>query len=201
MNNNQLLLLENKVYLALQQFPEGIKEFDLIHYLREEDAELLPQGQLSDSLTLFQTHFLLFHILYRLRDELRHSKDYELEINALNIQLQPYQDTSQRFFQEIKQILIHHDPLRDYYLNLKNLQETGQDDVEQLLTKFWTKLSSGEERLQALQVLELEDGIDYISIKQQYRRLAMQHHPDRGGDEYQLQIINAAKEVLDRYYR
>jgi len=201
MNNNQLLLLENKVYLALQQFPEGIKEFDLIRYLREEDAELLPQGQLSDSLTLFQTHFLLFHILYRLRDELRHSKDYELEINALNIQLQPYQDTSQTFSQEIKQILIHHDPLRDYYLNLKNLQETGQDDVEQLLTKFWTKLSSGEERLQALQVLELEDGIDYISIKQQYRRLAMQHHPDRGGDEYQLQIINAAKEVLDRYYR
>ena len=38
-------------------------------------------------------------------------------------------------------------------------------------------------------------------IKKSYRKLAMKHHPDRGGDEFQLQLINAAKEVLDKYYR
>lgn len=38
--------------------------------------------------------------------------------------------------------------------------------------------------------------MDDLTIKRHYRRLAMRHHPDRGGDKAQLQIINAAMEAL-----
>ncbi|NNG14653.1 MAG: DnaJ domain-containing protein, partial [Gammaproteobacteria bacterium] len=44
----------------------------------------------------------------------------------------------------------------------------------------------------------LDDPVSDADIKQQYRRLAMQHHPDRGGDDATLQKINAAMNILTR---
>jgi len=38
---------------------------------------------------------------------------------------------------------------------------------------------------------------DDDAILRQYRRLAMRHHPDRGGERARLQAINAAMAILD----
>jgi DnaJ-class molecular chaperone len=91
--------------------------------------------------------------------------------------------------------------LRDYYLDLSNLEQTSADDVTHLLESFWTRLGANEQRAAALEALELEDPVDYPAIKQQYRRLAMQHHPDRGGDKAQLQTLNYAMAVLEKCYK
>jgi curved DNA-binding protein CbpA len=44
--------------------------------------------------------------------------------------------------------------------------------------------------------LELTEPFDAASVRTQYRRLAMRHHPDRGGDAERLQAINRAFRIL-----
>jgi DnaJ-class molecular chaperone len=41
---------------------------------------------------------------------------------------------------------------------------------------------------------------DFTAAKQAYRKLAMEHHPDRGGDETRFKNINAAWEKIDAGY-
>jgi DnaJ-domain-containing protein 1 len=52
------------------------------------------------------------------------------------------------------------------------------------------------ERQQALAVLGLPPNATRQQIKRRYRVLAKQHHPDRGGDQRQMQRIIAAYEFL-----
>ena len=52
------------------------------------------------------------------------------------------------------------------------------------------------ERQQALRVLGLPPNATPQQIKRRYRVLAKQHHPDRGGDQKQMQRIIAAYEFL-----
>jgi DnaJ-domain-containing protein 1 len=52
------------------------------------------------------------------------------------------------------------------------------------------------ERQQALSVLGLPPNATRQQIKRRYRALAKKHHPDRGGDQRQMQRIIAAYELL-----
>ncbi len=52
------------------------------------------------------------------------------------------------------------------------------------------------ERQQALAVLGLPPNATRQQIKQRYRVLAKKHHPDRGGDQREMQRIIAAYELL-----
>ena len=99
--------------------------------------------------------------------------------------------------------LAEHDPLRDYYLDLDQLRATDERDVEKLLASFWTRMQGGEEKRAALELFELDDATQVLSlaiIKHRYRQLVSQHHPDRGGSTARLQSINKAMEILERYY-
>jgi curved DNA-binding protein CbpA len=51
-------------------------------------------------------------------------------------------------------------------------------------------------RQQALNVLGLPSNATRQQIKRRYRALAKQYHPDRGGDQQQMQRIIAAYELL-----
>jgi curved DNA-binding protein CbpA len=51
-------------------------------------------------------------------------------------------------------------------------------------------------RQQALNVLGLPSNATRQQIKRRYRTLAKQYHPDRGGDQQQMQRIIAAYELL-----
>jgi DnaJ-domain-containing protein 1 len=52
------------------------------------------------------------------------------------------------------------------------------------------------ERQQALAVLGLPPNATRQQIKRRYRALAKKHHPDRGGDQREMQRIIAAYELL-----
>ena len=67
-----------------------------------------------------------------------------------------------------------------------------------MLSSFYRHLSGYEKREWALTQLGLEDPVDDDTIRTTYRRLAMKHHPDRGGDHDKVQIINEAARVLLR---
>ncbi|VXC60202.1 DNA-J related protein [Pseudomonas sp. 8Z] len=186
--------LAEQVLQLLQSSPDGLSEYALIQQLKERHSGHLPDLPLTDKLVLFRTHFLLFNALYRLRDTLWQQGTHLLEISPLCIRLLPYQAGSEA--------LSERDELRDYYLDMSQLQGTDERDVERLLTSFWTRMQGGEEKLAALQLFELDDDtpLDLARIKLRYRQLVSLHHPDRGGSTQRLQSINKAMEILARYY-
>jgi curved DNA-binding protein CbpA len=47
------------------------------------------------------------------------------------------------------------------------------------------------------QILNIPQGATQLEIKAVYRKLAFQHHPDRGGDRDQFSVIQKAYEALD----
>mgnify|MGYP006200033629 CR=1 FL=1 len=104
---------------------------------------------------------------------------------------------------ELEALRAERDELRDYYLDMSNLQGTDERDVERLLTSFWTRMQGGEEKQAALELFELanERTLDLPRIKLRYRQMVSEHHPDRGGSTERLQSINLAMEILERYYR
>jgi DnaJ-domain-containing protein 1 len=156
--------------------------------LRLDESIDFIDSEFRDNLTLFQSHFLLFHHLYQLQSQLWANQRGHLDISPLNIQLSDYHAG------EIN--LQQHDALRDYYLDMANLNNTTPEDVDKMLDNFWRRYLSPAERKAALDLLGLEDPVDDQTIKQSYRRLVMQHHPDRGGETERLQSLNEVIRVL-----
>lgn len=185
--------LEAACRQLLAAFPEGLPEQALLRRLREPPYELLPSLSPGDSLGLFQSHFLLFHVLYRLRDQLWREQVAELSISPLMIRLQDY---------AVGEVALNEtDPLREYYLDLEQLQTTDAEAVEALLNGFWQQMGAANEKVQALETLKLKEPVSLGEVKAQYRRLAMQHHPDRGGDAVQMHALNRALAILQRCLR
>lgn len=172
----------------LGQHPAGLSEHQLLRLLY--DAGYLPFLGASpwEPHALFCAHFLLFHALYRLRDRSWKAQRAHLEIRPLNIRWQPYRCGQGG--------LARPDTLRDYYLDLSNLEQTSARDVDELLAAFWMRFQRQDQRAEALMELGLSDPVDDATIKRTYRQLVMRHHPDRGGETERLQVINAALRVL-----
>jgi DnaJ-domain-containing protein 1 len=168
--------------------PEGLTEFELLRQLQQEQGESFDPELFRDSLSLFRAHFLLFHALYRLNDRLLGARAGSLEIHVLNIRLLPWRAGTEA--------LVSADPLRAYYLDLNQLEETTGADVEALLGRFWSGYWDQEQREQALATLGLDRDADARAIEQSYRRLAMRHHPDRGGDVQVFQRVQQAVALL-----
>lgn len=188
-------------YLLTQQ---ACREYDIIRHLQE--IKRLPLSALSDSLSMFRCHFLVFNALHRIKLKWQSDNNCKtrLEISSLRIWVHPY-DKNESITQESKQQeTTQFDPLSLFYLDLRQLNQTTQTDIHKLLDQFWIRYSSGsldtKEKQQALSVLELNGDVDFNAVKKQYRRLAMRHHPDRGGDENKLIAINQAMARLESYY-
>ena len=176
------------IFAIVSNQPRGLSEYELMQHLQSEGYfHFLPSPPAAPH-ELFQAHFLLFHALYALRDQLRQARQGDLAIHTLKIRTLPYHKG--------ENALGETDVMREYYLDLNNLETTTAQDVNRLIELFWRKLHRQESRAQALCELGLEDPVDNETIKQAYRRLAMKHHPDRGGDSNRLQAINAAVSVL-----
>ncbi|MDH5544385.1 MAG: DnaJ domain-containing protein [Gammaproteobacteria bacterium] len=173
--------------IILRENPRGISEYELISKLKAQGL-FSHEPEVGGHLQLFRVHFLLFHCLYLLDQELTCQKKGRLEISVLKIRLDDTmaQSTDLGF----------HDPLRDYYLDISNLHDTSAEEVESLLGKFWDTFSRLEGRQAALEVLGLVDPVDNVEITECYRRLAATHHPDRGGNKSRLQEINFAYRQL-----
>ncbi|MBL4833764.1 MAG: molecular chaperone DnaJ [Pseudomonas sp.] len=186
------------VLSCLADAPRGIDEFSLLKALSTQFPETLfgVPGALRDPLLLFQTHFLLFHALYRLSDRLA-DQQLGMQIHALSIRMLP-RDRPNVSGAEMAEL----DPLRSYYLDWQQWLTTQGEDVERLLKGFrqGNFAVSSEEVDAALQSFGLQEPIDPRRIKQRYRELMSQHHPDRGGNTERVQEVNQALLILQRYY-
>jgi len=175
----------------LTAHPGGISEFQLLRRLQKTHAEGFPATLFKESRTLFHAHFLLFNALYRLRGRLLEQRQGILDIDALSIVLHPYRESPGG-------LPAQPDPLADYYLDSANLRDTSAGDLERMLGQFWARYFANRRRADALGVMGLSDPVDAETVTRCYRRLAMRHHPDRGGDKERFQAIQEAMDILRR---
>ncbi len=186
------------VLSCLAEAPGGIDEFSLIKALAERFPDTLfgVPGALREPLLLFQTHFLLFHALYRLSDRIA-DQSLTLQVHALSIRILPG-TRSQSQGAQLREL----DPLRSYYLDWEQWLTTQGEDVERLLNGFRQggAAVSQEKVTEALAMFGLQEPIDARRIKQRYRELMSLHHPDRGGSTALVQDVNHALLILQRYY-
>jgi hypothetical protein len=178
----------------VQGSPEGVSEHAVLKQLAERYPESLfaETDALRDPLKLFRVHFLLFHSLYLLSDELRAGGN-QLHINPRGIRLEllPVAEPG----------LERADPLRKYYLDLEQWRTTQREDVEALLATFWRGIQLPDaEVAEAHEVFGLKAPVGPSSVRRRYRELVALHHPDRGGVTETAQRINEAYIILKRYY-
>ncbi|MEW5755451.1 MAG: DNA-J related domain-containing protein [Pseudomonadota bacterium] len=185
---DKLAYLQEVILHILRQSPNGISEFELIKTLQDGGADGFDADALKSNLSMYQCHFILFHCLYALQSRLR-TEAQDIDIHCLKIKLLPYAAATTSF-------PAPHDPLREYYLSLTNLETTTEGDVNDLLGSFWTRFLRNDQRAFALSVLGLQDPVSPADIRKQYKKLVMEHHPDRGGDKTTLQAINEAMSLL-----
>lgn len=151
---------------------------------------MFSEGSLSDALVLFRRHFLLFHLLYRLRDRLFLEGLADIDIHCLKIVLVPCRKGE-------GSLPGRPDPLRDYYLDLTRLEETSRREVEEMIAGFWRMYGSHDQVPRSLEILGLSEPVSPGEVKRRYRELALRCHPDRGGcaDDFR-RISEAARHLL-----
>lgn len=181
--------LEKKLWDILKLYPSGISEYDLLRHLQHNQDNDFGPDLFGDDLEMYRAHFLLFHALYRLSDHLLQQQSGSLDIHVLKIILLPFSDAT-------SSSLSLSDPVREHYLNLDNLQNTTLEDVQKLLGQFWTHYFANEKQHQALQVLGLTLPTTQPEIEHRYRKLAMQHHPDKGGEVEEFVALQQAIDIL-----
>lgn len=185
--------LVDEIRRILYEYPAGMSEYELINHLERQFVNETDQSTIfRDSLQLFQVHFIVFHVLYRIRQELWNDGLGILDINPVSICIREYMDHA-------SDSLAQPDPLAEYYGDLANLENITADEIDQMLGKFWATFVTAADKQEAMEILELSEPLDMQVIRERYRRMVMRHHPDRGGSHEKILQINQAMRVLSRY--
>ncbi|MFT6343442.1 MAG: hypothetical protein ACJAWQ_000492 [Paraglaciecola sp.] len=201
MFNELQTLLNDTLATFRPAFELGISEYELICALKSPPYSIFDEDALCDSLMMFQTHFVLFHCLYQLRNRWREQKIGELVIGLTTITLNPTLESSINIETE--------DSLANYYLDWSNLGCSNKNDIEALLDSFWQKMAGAElnanmslsELKRVCIVMEIESlaDITLLELKQQYRKLQHKNHPDKGGSIIASQSVLQAYSQLHKY--
>lgn len=196
--------LKESIRLLLETNEQALSEYDIIRSLNEQGWGLSLDA--TESTVLFKTHFLVYHALYELQMEYWQEQQRLLDISALTIGfvncgvLTDKQSRATNIANDEQRPVSYesHQALRDYYLDLSHLEKATESTVNELLNQFWSRFVASDDKTKALAILDLPANTDLKTLKQRYRALAMEHHPDRGGEAEQFQQINWAFGVLQK---
>ncbi|HEA25549.1 MAG TPA: molecular chaperone DnaJ [Ectothiorhodospiraceae bacterium] len=180
------------ILALLRQYPLGISEHEIMQQLGEHAGfgNIGGNGQLP----LFQKHFLIMNGLYQLQQSLWKEEQLALEISPLKIALTTLGADDSGSHPAISDSA----KLSRYYLNWRNLDETSENDVIELHQLFWERFSTLDGRADALTTLGLGEDASAETINCCYRKLAAEHHPDRGGcSERFIEIRQAYEQLKD----
>lgn len=182
--------IQHSVRTVLQGRPRGISEYELITEVGNQGLLDFCAG-LSATVALFQKHFVIMHVLYRLQD------DFALRGQTLHIDPLSIEVLSQAHVRESGEVdQSPSAPLRRYYLDMDNFCETGEEDILTLLAGFWGRYQAWENADDAYTVLGLEVTASWSEIQAAYRRQIRYAHPDKGGDATRFREIFEAYQSL-----
>ena len=188
-----LALLQNQLAAIIQRQSSEAGAIEEASLLRQLGLKLQTEAPVSADMALFQQHFVLYHLLYRLQQEWLAQQQGYLHIPLARIQLQPHQDSS----------LSEDDcSRRDYYLNWQHFYAMTEQMLDEQLSAFWQQVAGRSQpgtRLsysQAIAILGLPERFSIHELKRAYRSLALQQHPDRGGSEREFILLTEAYQLL-----
>ncbi|MBS3804892.1 MAG: hypothetical protein KGY54_10120 [Oleiphilaceae bacterium] len=181
----------------LRESPRGVSELTLIKALQAAPWQLLGKVDFTSPTQLYPVHFLVFHGLYRLRDELG-GKGETLSISPLLIRL----GTSDVVAGHGP--LAESDKLREFYLDLSQYSLSEQA-ISAMMNDFWAGRTSQrpapDDAREAARVLGLQQlPASFDEVKHRFRRAVMQAHPDRGGSTEDVQALNEAFGTLRIFF-
>ncbi len=182
----------------LRSAPAGMNELSLIKALQSPPWELLGEVVFSEPEKLYPVHFLLFHVLYRLRDQLSETGE-SLKISPLNIRIESQSVVGGEGVPDSV------DTLRQFYLDLSQYR-LPEEAIQQMMNDFWAgapgQAPAQSEAREAAEVLGFQAvPTDFPTVKQRFRRAVMHAHPDRGGKTETIQHLNQAFAVLKAHFR
>ena len=191
-------LLAAAVEACLREAHGGLSELALIRQLQAPPWQLIGPVDYANPAALYPVHFLLFHVLYRLRDELADQGE-TLSISPLTITLTRADVVAGTGLPD------HEDPLRAFYLDLDQYNMPEQD-ILGMVNDFWAgragQAPARGSATEAARVLGFDTlPAAFPEVKHRFRRAVMQAHPDRGGDTTEVQRLNDAFATLRHYYR
>ncbi|WP_372999598.1 DNA-J related domain-containing protein [Marinobacter sp.] len=182
----------------LRSAPAGMNELSLIKVLQKPPWELLGDVVFSEPEKLYPVHFLLFHVLYRLRDQLSETGE-SLRISPLTIRIETQAVVGGEGVPDSV------DTLRQFYLDLSQYR-LPDEAIQQMMDDFWAgapgQAPAQSETRQAAETLGFTAiPPDFPTVKQRFRRAVMRAHPDRGGKTETIQHLNQAFSVLKAHFR
>lgn len=186
--------LVGPILAILKSHPNGMSEFDILKALKDQLPEF---SKLADdaNLQLFRQHFLIMNALYQLQSSLWQEENLMLNISALRIHLVSAADIQLSASTSLNDSVDA--KLAAYYLDWEEYEKTDEDEVSRLLNSFYKGISLPGNRDSALKTLQIDNSNPTkATIKQQYRKLAQKHHPDRGGDQEVFIGLRQAYEYL-----
>ncbi len=183
-----------------------------------------PEIRILDAspLILYQCHFLLFHLLYRLQEDF-YSEGKYLFIHFMRIFLTDYPEPGMcRFYDEhtgtfCKEVCtgqenycsFHLSKMENYaldelsakyfYLDAENFCRLDEKSAGAFMEGAWEILSHYKDYEKSLKILGICGTPDREGIKKKFRELAKKHHPDRGAASHEkFNEINRAYRLLLR---
>jgi hypothetical protein len=231
---NRDILIIRKRTVIVDEFSKRVGEIDqekLKHYLGTlqspcYESQLLriafPEMEISSSepLTLYQNHFLLFHVLYRLQDEFYQEEKY-LFIHFMRTMVVPYpEDSFCRFYEELLgrfcqaacpaghqycefhanqlgDTALNELSLRYFYLDQENFYKLDEETATAFINGTWEILTHYGKYQKSFKILGLPETADLRMIKKRFRQLAKEYHPDRGAQSnHKFHEINNAYQLL-----
>lgn len=183
---------------VLRENPLGISELNLIKALQRPPWELIGTVNYAEPDKLYPVHFLIFHVLYRLRDQLA-SAGESLSISPLLIRLSQQEVVSGTG--PVGEV----DALRAFYLDLSKYQ-LPEVSILKMMDDFWSgrhgRQPARGEAVEAAGVFGFGDiPPSFDDVKYRFRRAVMQAHPDRGGETEAIQNLNSAFSVLKAHFQ
>jgi hypothetical protein len=178
----------------------------------------------ADTLPLYQSHFVLFHVLYCLQDEFYQERQY-LHVHFMRTCLVPYPEFGRcRFFEpllgrfcaaacapaqeycafhrvRVGDAALEELSLRYFYLDARNFYRLDERTATAFLNGTWEILAHYADYRQSFKTLNLPESADLAMIKSRFRELARQHHPDAGAASHaRFCEINNAYQLLLRIH-
>lgn len=193
----QIQHMQVAVEHELRNRPGGTNELNLIKCLQGSPWKLIGPIAFHDPQQLYPVHFLLFHVLYRLRDLLAETGE-TLHISPMQIGIEYHNVVGGTGLPGSV------DSLRNFYLDLSQY-ELPEETIQQMMDNFWTGRQSSEPTRPEILAAARRLGFDSVpdnfpTVKLAFRRAVMQAHPDRGGDTQAIQSLNEAFAVLKTHF-
>ncbi len=192
------------------------------------ESELLriafPKLRIQDAspLMLYRSHFLLFHLLYRLQEDYCSQEKY-LFIHFMRIFLTDYPEPGMcRWYDEhigtfckagcsdqenycafhlpkMENYALDELSAKYFYLDTENFWRLDEDNAGAFMEGAWEMFNHYEEYEKSLQALGICGTPDREGVKRKFRELAKKHHPDRGAASHEkFNEINRAYRLLLR---